>query len=154
PWTIDLGATSIEEMFAGFGDDHIDASTQTVGVTVFATGGNDTVIGSNFDDNLWGGARNDTLLGGPRNDLLLGDVGADSLSGGAGNDTIYADSSDTLIDGGPGTDALYWAAGVNANIDLAASSIEFVQTLGDNDTLNGANSTADLVVFAGAGNDT
>jgi Ca2+-binding RTX toxin-like protein len=67
---------------------------------------------------------------------------------------LYADSSDTLIDGGAGTDALYWAAGANANIDLAADSIEFVQTLGDNDTLNGANATADLIVFAGAGNDT
>src|SRR5262249_53140843 len=52
PWTIDLGAASVEWMFAGFGDDHIDASSQTVGVTVFANGGNDTVTGSTHDDFL------------------------------------------------------------------------------------------------------
>jgi Ca2+-binding RTX toxin-like protein len=154
PWTIDLGATSIETMLAGFGDDHIDGSTQTAGVTVFASGGNDTVIGSGHDDFLWGGVGNDTLTGGAGNDLLFGDLGADSLSGGDGNDTLYDDSSDAHIDGGAGTDALYWAAGVSANINLAADSIEFVQTLGDNDTLNGSASTANLIIFAGAGNDT
>jgi hypothetical protein len=154
PWTIDLGAASIEVMVSGFGDDHIDASTQTSGVTVFALGGNDTVIGSNFDDFLWGGVGNDTLAGNGGNDLLFGDLNTDSLSGGDGNDTLYDDSSDAHIDGGAGTDALYWAAGVSANINLAADSIEFVQTLGDNDTLNGSASTANLIIFAGAGNDT
>jgi Ca2+-binding RTX toxin-like protein len=154
PWTINLGATSIETMLAGFGDDHVDASTQTAGVTVFASGGNDTVTGSGFNDFLWGGVGNDTLTGGSGNDLLFGDLGADSLSGGAGNDTLYGDNSDTHIDGGAGTDALYWAAGANANINVGADAVEFVQTLGNNDTLNGATATANLVLFAGAGNDT
>jgi ELWxxDGT repeat protein len=154
PWTINLGATAVETMLAGFGDDHITAASQTVGVTVFAQGGNDTVTGSNFDDFLWGGVGNDTLAGGGGNDLLFGDLGADSFSGGAGNDTIYADSTDTLISGGAGNDALYWAAGVGANINLGADSIEFAQTLGDNDTLDGASASAALIVFAGAGNDT
>jgi ELWxxDGT repeat protein len=154
PWTIDLGATSIETMLAGFGDDHIDGSTQTAGVTVFASGGNDTVTGSGFNDFLWGGVGNDTLTGGAGNDLLFGDLGADSLTGGDGNDTLYADNSDTHIDGGAGTDALYWAAGANANINVGADAVEFVQTLGDNDTLDGSGATTDLVLFAGAGTDT
>jgi Ca2+-binding RTX toxin-like protein len=153
PWTVDLGATSIETMLSGFGDDHIDGSTQTVGVTVFASGGNDTVIGSSFNDFLWGGDGNDTLTGGAGNDLLFGDVGADSLSGGAGNDTLYGDNSDIHIDGGAGTDALYWAAGANANINVGVDAVEFVQTLGNNDTLDGSSATANLVLFAGAGND-
>jgi hypothetical protein len=154
PWTIDLGATSIETMLAGFGDDHIDGAGQSVGVTVFASGGNDTVTGSAHDDFLWGGVGNDTLAGGTGNDLLFGDLGADSLSGGDGNDTLYGDNSDTMINGGAGTDALYWAAGANANINVGADAVEFVQTLGDNDTLNGSTATANLVLFAGAGTDT
>ena len=121
PWSIDLGATSIEWMSAGFGNDTIDASTQTAGVTVYASGGDDVVTGSNFDDFLWGGVGNDTLTGGAGNDLLFGDLGADSLSGGAGDDTIYADSADTLIDGGTGHDVLYWTEDVAANFDMAAA---------------------------------
>jgi Ca2+-binding RTX toxin-like protein len=154
PWSIDLGATSIETMLAGFGNDQITAATQTVGVTVFASGGNDILTGSSFNDFLWAGVGNDTLSGGSGNDLLFGDLGADSLSGGAGNDSLYADSADTHIDGGAGTDALYWAAGANANINVGADAVEFVQTLGDNDTLNGSTATANLVLFAGAGTDT
>ena len=154
PWSIDLGATSIEWMSAGFGNDTINASTQTAGVTVYASGGDDMVTGSNFDDFLWGGVGNDTLIGGAGNDLLFGDLGADSLSGGAGNDTIYADSADTLIDGGAGTDVLYWTEDVAANFDMAARSIEWMQTQAGNDTVTGATGAADLIVFAGAGNDT
>jgi serralysin len=154
PWNINLGTTSIETMLSGFGNDNVNGSTQTVGITVFASGGNDTVTGSNQNDFLWGGAGNDTLTGGAGNDLVFGDVGADSLSGGAGNDTLYGDSSDTHIDGGAGTDALYWAAGTNANINVGADAVEFVQTLGNNDTLDGSTATANLVLFVGAGNDT
>jgi Ca2+-binding RTX toxin-like protein len=154
PWSINLATTSIEIMLAGFGNDQITAAGQTTGCTIFAQGGNDSVTGSGFADFLWGGVGNDTLVGGAGNDLLFGDLGADSLSGGDGNDTLYADSSDTHIDGGAGFDALYWAAGVAANINLATDAVEFVQTLGTNDILNGGSSTANLIVFAGAGNDT
>ncbi len=42
-WSIDLGATSIEWMLAGFGDDTINAASQTVGVEVYASGGIDIV---------------------------------------------------------------------------------------------------------------
>jgi serralysin len=38
-WTIDLGATSIEWMSAGYGNDTITAAIQTVGVTVYGGGG-------------------------------------------------------------------------------------------------------------------
>jgi Ca2+-binding RTX toxin-like protein len=141
-------------MQAGFGDDTIDASTQTVRVDVFAGGGNDTMTGSNFDDNLWAGVGNDTLVGGNGNDLLFGDLGADSMSGGAGNDTIYADDSDTLLDGGTGTDNLYWTVDVGANFDMAARSIEWMQSQAGNDTITAATGVANVTVFAGAGNDT
>ena len=154
PWTINLGTTSIEYMLAGFGDDQIDASSQLVSVTVFGSGGNDTLTGSIYDDFLWAGVGNDTVTGGAGNDLLFGDLGADSLSGGAGNDTLYGDSADTLLDGGTGTDNLYWTEDVAANFDMAARSIEWMQTQAGNDTVTAATGAADVIVFAGAGNDT
>src|SRR5207237_3153669 len=110
--------------------------------------------GSPFDDFLWGGVGNDTLIGGDGNDLLFGDLGADKLSGGNGNDIIYADNSDTLIDGGAGFDALYLGADFTGTIDLAADSIEFVQTLGNNHILNAATATGDLILFGGVDSDT
>src|SRR5262249_49424710 len=136
PWNIDLGAARVEWMFAGFGDDTIHALTVYTRGDIFSSGGNDRLFGGNFDDNLWAGVGDDTLNGGEGNDLLFGDLGADAFIGGTGDDTIYADSQDFSINAGLGTDALYWAAGVGANMDLAAASLEFVQTLGDDDTLN------------------
>ena len=103
---VSLAPTNIETMLAGFGADHIDASTQTAPVTVYGSGGDDWITGSPFADFLWGGAGDDTLIGGAGNDLLFGDVGKDNLSGGAGDDTIYADGSDT-INGGDGHDLPY-----------------------------------------------
>ena len=140
-------------MFAGFGNDSIDASGQSIGVTVYGSGGNDTILGSAFDDNLWGGAGNDSLAGNDGNDLLFGDVDADSLSGGNGNDTIYAEGVDTLIQGGGGTDFLYWVGASAANLNMAGASIEWAQSLGTNDTFNGSTSLAALTVYAGDGSD-
>ena len=143
PMTIDLGATSIEYIQAGFGNDTINAATQTTGVQVYAGGGNDTITGSNFDDFIFAGVGNDTVVGNDGNDVILGDLGSDSLSGGAGNDSIYADNTDSFIDGGSGFDALYIVtSGANSNgmsIDMAATHFEFVADFfGGNDTIDGS----------------
>lgn len=154
PWNIDLGATSIEWMSAGFGSDTINAATQTASVEVFASGGNDTVTGSAFNDFLWLGAGNDTAVGGNGDDMLFGDIGADSLSGGDGNDNFFVDSADTLISGGNGVDNMYWTEAVaSANINMATSSLEWAQTQGGNDTITGATGSANLTVYAGGGTD-
>ena len=123
PMTIDMGATSIEYIQAGFGNDTINAATQTTGVQVYAGDGADTITGSNFDDFIFAGVGNDTVVGSDGNDVILGDLGSDSLSGGAGNDSIYADNTDSFIDGGSGFDALYIVtSGANSNgmtVDMA-----------------------------------
>ena len=159
PMTIDLGATSIEYMRAGFGNDTINAATQTTAVEVYGGGGNDTITGSNFDDIIWAGVGNDTVVGNDGNDVIVGDLGSDSLSGGAGNDQIYADNTDSFIDGGSGFDALYInTSGANSNgmsVDMAATHFEFVADFfGGNDTINGSGLSVAAQVYAAGGNDT
>ncbi|TDH58304.1 hypothetical protein E2C06_33275 [Dankookia rubra] len=69
----------------------------------------DTLIGSNLDNLLTGGAGadflsgsggNDTLLAGAGDDTLRGGDGADSIDGSAGNDIVYGGIGSDVIDGG------------------------------------------------------
>ena len=153
-WTIDLGATSIEWMLAGFGDDYIHGTTQTVGIEVDTNGGNDFIAGSNLDDRLWAGVGDDIVMGAGGDDMLFGDQGADSLFGGDGNDRIYIDSSDTLIDGGAGYDAVYIATGIGVVLDLDLSQVEWVADYaGGDDTLDGATLYVEMTAYAGGGRD-
>lgn len=153
-WTIDLGATGIEWFQAGFGNDVIIAANQSVAVTVFAGGGDDSVTGSAFADQLWASAGNDTLIGGSGDDMLFGDTGADNLSGGDGNDRLYVDNTDTSFNGGAGFDAAYITAGAGMSINLATTNVEWIADYaGGNDTLNGAALTVDMTAYAGGGDD-
>lgn len=83
----------------GFGNDSINASASTIGVT------------------LDGGEGNDTLKGGSGNDLLLAGDGDDVLTGGTGNDEL---------DGGEGNDRLLEIA--NANLALTTATLAGVDT--------------------------
>lgn len=83
----------------GFGNDSINASASTIGVT------------------LDGGEGNDTLKGGSGNDLLLAGDGDDVLTGGTGNDEL---------DGGEGNDRLLEIA--NANLTLTTATLAGVGT--------------------------
>ncbi len=58
------------------------------------------MIGSNFNDFIYGGAFKDTLNGGPGNDLINGGGGNDLITGGPGSDTLY---------GGTGSDSFAWS---------------------------------------------
>jgi serralysin len=157
-WSVDLGSASIEYMIAGFGNDTLNAATQTQGVQVYSGGGNDSVTGSAFTDVVFAGSGNDTVIGGDGNDVIIGDVGADSLSGGAGDDTLYIDAADIFVSGGAGYDAAYITGLLGdpgLSLDLGAAGFEFVADFAGNaDVLNGASSTVALSIYAGAGNDT
>lgn len=56
--------------------------------------GDDTLIGSDFDDILEGGAGNDTLLAGADRDLVSGGAGNDFLDGGSGDDLLVGGQGD------------------------------------------------------------
>ena len=133
-----------------------------------AGGGNDSLTGSDFADDLRGGKGDDVLNGGDDSDTLLGGAGADTLNGDDGNDrldggkgidTLNGGDGDDILqvrgkegaydtfDGGAGTDTLQLIGTVTlAGFDAAASSIEILQ--GAKRGLNGTNQ-ADVFDLSG-----
>jgi len=127
------GGDGNDTLSAGLGDDTLDGgngfdiadySASSGGVNVdlendIVSGGdaqNDTflniegVLGSTFDDTLYGDIFANLISGGTGNDYLFGDGGADTLFGDAGMDTI---------DGSAGNDVLIFTASTAAiSIDL------------------------------------
>jgi Ca2+-binding RTX toxin-like protein len=150
----------------------------------------DTLIGNMGADTLIGGVGADSLEGGSGGDDLAGGSGNDTLLGGAGDDLflVRAGEDRDLIHGGSGSDTLYAAIRnydpelpgedssnfTNARINLALgtlrlgdgprsslASIEFVETGGGNDSVNGSRGDDFIsvgdganVVYAGSGDDT
>jgi len=87
--------------------DSADFSASTAGISAIALRGNDTVIGSDFDDfisgrrghdELFGGLGDDTLSANSGNDTLVGGVGADEVRSGAGNDLFVFAIGDLAAD--------------------------------------------------------
>lgn len=124
--------------------------------TVFS--GNDTIVGTAFDDlirgyaghdKLFGGEGADTLYGGDGNDHLYGqsaDGGpdaADKIDGGAGNDYIQGNAGNDTLLGGGGADRIQGGQGN-----------DFISTGGGDlrgDTVNG--NRGDDTIYGGSGND-
>lgn len=84
--------------------------------------GNDTIIGTDRDDDLSGGGGDDLIYGGNGNDHLAGnegddelhgDNGDDELDGGAGNDNLYGGNGNDLAYGGEGNDGVFGGAGTD-----------------------------------------
>lgn len=103
--------TSIEQSSGTEHADTYDASNDSAGVSIYAMGGNDTLIGGSGADRLYGEAGGDSLIGGAGNDTLEGGTGNDTLDGGSGNDTIIGGLGDDLLVGGDGDDVFLYVAG-------------------------------------------
>ena len=83
--------------------------------------GNDTVFGSDDDDEIDGGAGNDSLRGDAGNDVISGDIGDDTISGGYGNDLLDGWAGNDSINGDDGIDKIYGGPGddvIDAGIDV------------------------------------
>ena len=67
-------------------------------IVIDGLGGNDTLIGSDYDDEIRGGEGHDALFGNAGDDTLKGENGEDVLNGGAGSDTLEGGmESDTYV---------------------------------------------------------
>jgi Ca2+-binding RTX toxin-like protein len=75
--------------------------------------GNDTVIGSSYDDKILSYSGNDQVSGGDGNDSIWGGDGDDSLYGNAGSDYIYGEKGNDTLNGGLGNNILVGGAGVD-----------------------------------------
>ena len=81
---------SIENLMGSRYDDILWGDNGSNGIN--GMDGNDTIRGFGDADSLLGGDGNDQLFGGDGDDLLSGDEGIDTMDGGLGNDTYYVDN--------------------------------------------------------------
>lgn len=95
----------------GSGNDRFDATKlpgvneDTVPVTVYGNGGDDSIVGSGASDLLNGGDGNDTIRGAEAKDRIYGGAGNDQLFGDSGGDRIFIDDGELdQVNGGGGTD--------------------------------------------------
>ncbi|WCL54134.1 DUF4347 domain-containing protein [Gimibacter soli] len=156
-----LGLTSSR----GFNIQVSDAAEQT------GSNGNDTLVGTDFDDfikpgggndridsgngrdTINGGTGDDTIHGGDDDDLLLGGVGNDSVRGDAGNDLIYAgrfDLGDDRVLGDEGSDTLGGGRGDDTVMGGAGDDLLWGRE-GDDNLAGGE---GDDLIYNGDGNDT
>jgi Ca2+-binding RTX toxin-like protein len=96
------------QIYAGGGNDTLDYSGYTTGVSVnlglwTATDIDRGVIGF---ENVVGGSGDDTLTGDGGDNILVGNAGNDVLVGGDGYDLLVGGTGDDRLDGGAGDDLL------------------------------------------------
>ncbi len=115
-------------------------------LAAMAGAGDDTIVGTDQPDQLYGHAGNDRIEAREGNDHLFGGVGNDTLLGEAGSDRLVGDSGNDRLDGGSDRDQLVGGAGndtyvvdrtddvvieqANAGTDTVLSAANFV--LSDN----------------------
>ena len=104
------------------------------------TNGNDTLIGTNSNENISGGNGNDTIFGGGGADVLSGDNGNDVVNGGAGNDNVSGGNGNDVLNGGSGSDLLFGNNGDDTAVYVA------VDNLTAHDVYEGGNGTDTLVL--------
>ena len=75
-----------------------------VGQTLMGTNGNDQLQGGASDDLIRGHHGNDSITGLVGNDTIYGGEGIDTIVGGAGNDLISGGQSGDILSGGAGSD--------------------------------------------------
>ncbi|AVH67929.1 M10 family metallopeptidase C-terminal domain-containing protein [Nostoc sp. 'Peltigera membranacea cyanobiont' N6] len=126
-----------------------------------------TVDGTNFADQLFGGLGNDTLRGFRGNDVLFGEQGDDRFEGGSGDDTLYGgagnDTYSFIADSALGTDTITeTSTGGTDTINFSGTTVAVNLNLGLT-TSQTVNSNLKLILSAnnvienatgGTGNDT
>lgn len=88
----DIYSGNFDRFFIGGNEtaNRIDASASDLPVSVLAGAGDDTVLGSRFVDDIYGGAGNDSLDSGSGDyDRLFGEDGNDTLTGGPDGVTTF-----------------------------------------------------------------
>lgn len=122
------------------------------GHSVNALGGNDTVLGSAYDDLIQGGYENDLIFGNNGDDTLVGQQGNDVLYGGNGSDFVHGGSSDTgqdYLNGGAGWDNLYGGPGNDTYVHDLNGGVDFINDGLSEALVAGYGGGVDVLVFAG-----
>jgi len=103
---------STPEITGGVLVDLSDHSATKGGVAINYTINNiENIIGTDFEDTIYGDSGKNILTGGLSRDLLYGNEESDTLVGEAGNDTLFGGDDDDSLDGGDGADRFIGGAG-------------------------------------------
>ena len=163
------------DVYLGDGGDGFNGRGGTVDGVIYGEGGDDTLKGSQIDDDhidagndndmVWGRGGDDTLIGGAGYDTLLGQNGNDFLDGGGRSDVLNGGAGDdTLIGGGGGDRFVFGRSSGNDRIgdfqdgsdmiDLTALNIQNFNALnasGAISNLSGGGVAIDLSLVGGNG---
>jgi Ca2+-binding RTX toxin-like protein len=164
-----IGATAssagIRTVYGAAGNDTIDATSYTTGVTLNGGEGANSLAGGSAADSLIAGSGNDTLSGGAGKDTLDAGTGVNNLSGGNDDDTFLFSAPSVLgttsLDGGAGTadTILFTASGVTLG-DSRFGNVKNTEVLqlggGNNSLVGGASAkTAGIrTIIGGTGRNT
>lgn len=121
---IDLGTGTVANDGYGGSGDTVLGGIENVSGGAF----DDSVVGDNATNWLWGNGGQDTLDGGQGNDALIGDDGDDALIGGIGNDGLAGGAQLDTLTGGSGADSFNFQHVGAANADLVT---DYVHADGD-----------------------
>lgn len=120
--------------------------------------GNNTIAGSNADENITGLQGNDYLAGNGGKDTLYGGTGNDKLDGGANNDTLWGGAERDILTGGAGQDRFSFASKGDSSstvydyiTDFTPGQDKIDVSMIDANTKTGANDAFTFVPFAQSG---
>jgi Ca2+-binding RTX toxin-like protein/protocatechuate 3,4-dioxygenase beta subunit len=119
----------------GSGNDSLNLTAVTSGVTLHGGDGNDTVIGSataNYNY-LYGDAGNDSIIGGAGIDIIYDGAGNDTVNAGGGDDSLRLGTGADSIDGGAGNDYLT----IDNKTDTANTTIFYTDLATTGGTITG-----------------
>lgn len=119
------GGDGADYLNGSSGADTVDYRTSDAGVQIdlnanTATGGHaegdtiagfESIMGSGFNDKLWGDENSNTIRAYDGNDVIDGRAGNDKLYGYDGNDTLYGDAGNDDLFGDDGDDKLIGESG-------------------------------------------
>ncbi|WP_157949072.1 M10 family metallopeptidase C-terminal domain-containing protein [Neorhizobium huautlense] len=120
-----IGGAGTDRLLGGSGSDTASYVTARVGVraslvspsTNISDAAGDVyssienLMGSKYNDQLYGDAGANILSGGAGHDILAGGAGADRLGGNDGNDKLYGQAGNDVMNGGLGSDTFYFVFG-------------------------------------------
>ena len=108
--------------------------------TLTGMDGNDLIYGGSGNDVIWGNDGNDTLYGDDGLDIIYGGAGVNTLYGGSGNDNFYAYEGTDNIDGGSGVNTVtyVWSTAAVA-IYLSEGIVDEGRDATTDDTLTSIN---------------
>ncbi|MCA9128551.1 MAG: peroxidase [Planctomycetales bacterium] len=101
-----FGTIEAVEVTGRGGSDMVDGYESSVPLIVSTGAGSDFVIGSRFNDFVFGGNGFNVIFGMDGNDLLVGGSGLDTIFGGDGDDILIGGGRRDLMMGGRGRDII------------------------------------------------